>query len=113
MGEEAVPLEKIDVLPHPDKKPDGCVLQMLMTVSDLPNSILAVGYGGAEVAMISQRLLKQLDPQPELRPTKEKVKGLYGPNHTPLGECILQVKILSYQWQQIMTSLWMILKRAC
>ena len=43
--------------------------------------------------MISQRLFRQLDPQPELRTMTEKVKGLYGPDHTPLGECTLQVQI--------------------
>ena len=43
--------------------------------------------------MISQRIFQQLNPQPELIPTKQKVKGLYGPDHTPLRECTLQVKI--------------------
>ena len=86
VGEEAVRLEKIDVLPHPEKKPDGCVLQMWMIVSGLPNSILAVCEGGAEVAMISQRLFQQLDSQQELRPTKENVKGLVWPrSYTPWG----------------------------
>ena len=43
--------------------------------------------------MISQGIFQQLDSQPKLRPTKEKVKGLYGPDRTPIGECTLQVQI--------------------
>ena len=67
------------------------MLQMWVSVAGLPRPILTVCDGGAEVAMISQRVFQQLDPQPELIPTTEKVKGLYGPDHTPLGECTLQV----------------------
>ena len=93
VGEEVVPLEKIDVLPRSGKKPEGCVLQMWVSVAGLPRPISTVCDGGAEVAMISQRVFQQLDPQPELRLTTEKVKGLYGPDHTPLGESTLQVQI--------------------
>ena len=49
--------------------------------------------GGAELAIMSHRLYQQLEPRPELRPTTESVKGLYGPQHNPIGECTLQVTI--------------------
>ena len=59
----------------------------------ITTQILAVCDGGAEIAMISKNLYDLLDPKPVLRPTEEKVKGLYGPNHNPLGECTVQIKI--------------------
>ena len=38
-------------------------------------------------------MYEQLSPQPELCPTSVKIKGLYGPNHIPLGECTVKVEI--------------------
>ena len=55
--------------------------------------VLAVCDGGAEVALISKNLYDKLEPQPKLRPTAEQVKGLYGPNHSPLGECTILIEI--------------------
>ena len=52
-GKEAVPLEKVNVLPRPGKKPEGCVLQMWVSVTDLDRPILTVWNRRAEVAMIS------------------------------------------------------------
>ena len=34
-----------------------------------------------------------MSPQPELCPTYEKVKGLYGLNHCPFGECTVKLEI--------------------
>ena len=42
---------------------------------------------------MSQRFYQQLIPKPELHPTTEKIKGLYGPNHSPLGYCLIKVEI--------------------
>ena len=42
---------------------------------------------------MNQRVYEWLSPQPELRPTSEKIKGLYGPNHSPLGECTVKMEI--------------------
>ena len=89
---EAISLEP-EVLPHPREKPAGCIIQLWVTVAGHHTPILAVFDGGAEVALKSQRLYQQLDPKPELRPITEKIKGLYGPNHSPLGECSINVKI--------------------
>ena len=35
-----------------------------------------------------------MDPKPELRPTTESIRGLYGPNHDPIGECTIQIQVL-------------------
>ena len=42
---------------------------------------------------MSQSIYQQLDLKPALHPTAEKIKGLYGPNHSPLGECSIKIKI--------------------
>ena len=68
-------------------------MQMWVSVTGLDRAILTVCDGRAEAAMISQQVFQQLDPQPELRPTTEKLKGLYGQDHTPIGECTFQVQI--------------------
>ena len=49
--------------------------------------------GGAEIAMMSLKTYEQLSPKPELRTTIETVRGLYGPEHKPMGECTVQIKI--------------------
>ena len=82
-----------EVLPHPNEKPAGCHLQLWVTVAGYHIPILAVCNGGSEVALMSQRLYEQLDPKPELCPTTEKIKGLYDPNHSPMGEFSIRVKI--------------------
>lgn len=74
-------------------KPSGCVLQTWVRVAGSSTPVLAVCDGGAEIAMMSRNLYELLEPKPELRPTEEKVKGLYGPNHNPLGECTIQIDI--------------------
>ena len=38
---------------------------------------------------MSHRVYDQLSSQ--LHPTNEKVKGFYGPNHSPLGKCTMKV----------------------
>ena len=83
----------MEILPRPLKKPAGCVLQLWVNVEGSASKVLAVCDGGAEIALISRSLYEKLDPPPKLRPTEEKVKGLYGPNHSPLGECTIQVEI--------------------
>ena len=83
----------MEVLPRPQQKPSGCVLQLWVQVQGSPSKVLAVCDGGAEIALISRNLYERLEPRPRLRPTEEKVKGLYGPNHSPLGECTIQVEI--------------------
>ena len=89
---QAISLET-KVLPHPSEKPAGCDLQHWVTVAGYQTPILAVCDGGAEVALMSQRLYQQLDPRPELCPTTEKIKGLYGPNHSLMRECSIKVEI--------------------
>ena len=75
------------------KKPSGCVLQLWVKVTGYLSPILAVWDGGAEIAFMSKRVFDQLGPQPELHPTNEKVKGLYGPNHSPVGECTVKLAV--------------------
>ena len=41
---------------------------------------------------MSQNVYEQLRPQPELCPTNQKIKGLYGPNYSPLGECTVSLE---------------------
>ena len=89
--QEAVPLDRAEVLPCPEEKPPGCVLKLWVKLSGY-SPILAVCDSGAEVALLSLRMYEQLRPQPELRPTNE-IKGPYGPNHSPLGECIVKLEI--------------------
>ena len=68
-------------------------MQVWMEMQGLPSKILAVCDGGAEVAMLSHKLYRQMKPRPELRATTERVRGLYGPEHDPKGECTVQIKI--------------------
>ena len=49
--------------------------------------------GGAEVPILSYKRYLALEPQPELRPTPETVRGLYGPSHDPIGECTIEIHI--------------------
>ena len=83
----------MEVLPRPKSKPTGCVLQLWVNLQGISSKVLAVCDGGAEVALISRNLYEKLEPRPELRPSEERVKGLYGPNHSPLGECTIQLEI--------------------
>ena len=69
------------------------MLQIQVKIQGTSQRILAVCDGGAELAVMSRKLYSQLDPKPELRPTEESVRGLYGPEHTPLGECTVQIEI--------------------
>ena len=59
--------------------------------------MLAVCDGGAELSIMSYRLYQQLEPRPELRATTERVRGLYGPQHDPLGECTIEIEIPELQ----------------
>ena len=69
------------------------MLQIQVKVTGLTHKILAVCDGGAEVAIMSTRLYSQLQPQPELRPAEESVKGLYGAEHKPRGICTVEIEI--------------------
>ena len=80
-------------MPRPENKPIGCVLQLFVQVEGFSRKILAVCDGGAEVAMMSRRLYEQLDPKPELRPATENIRGIFGPQHKPFGECTVKVTI--------------------
>lgn len=80
-------------MPRPKNKPENCVLQVRVKLEGAPHKVLAVCDGGAELAVLSRKLYSQLEPKPELRPTEESVRGLFGPEHTPLGECTIQIEI--------------------
>ena len=86
-------LDAVDDLPQPDKRPESCVLQLWVNLTAYHSRILAVFDGGAELPVLSNRIYQQMQPQPELRPTTERLRGLYGPAHTPLGQCTLQIEI--------------------
>ena len=42
---------------------------------------------------MSQRVYEKPSTQTELCPTDEKIKGIYGPNRSPLGECKMKVEV--------------------
>ena len=69
------------------------MIQLWVQIEGQSSKVLAVCDGGAEVAMMSYRLYSQLEPRPELRPATENVRGIYGPQHDPIGECTVQIKI--------------------
>ena len=82
-----------EFLSRPTSKPAGCVLQLWVKVKGYSSKVLAVHDGGAEVAMMSSRLYHQMQPKPELRPSSDTIRGLYGPYHSPQGKCTVQVEI--------------------
>ena len=81
------------MLPCPQTKPVNQVMQIWVKLTGCQQKVLAVCDGGADVAIMSLKLYSQLDPKPELRATDETVRGLYGPDRNPLGECTVQVLI--------------------
>ena len=85
--------KEMEFLPRPTSRPTGRVLQLWVTVKGHPSKVLALHDGGAEVAMMGYHLYQQMSPRPELRPTSETVKGIYGPQHNPRGECTVQIEI--------------------
>ena len=85
--------EGMEFLPRPYSRPTGKVIQLWVSVKGYPSRVLALHDGGAEVAMMSYHLYQQLSPQPELRPTSDTVKGIYGPQHNPRGECTVQIEM--------------------
>ena len=64
-----------------------------MHLKAFPARVLAIFDGGAELPVLSYRVYQQMDPQPELRPTSETLRGLYGPAHQPLGECTVTLEM--------------------
>lgn len=68
-------------------------MQLWVNLAALPSRALAVFDGGAELPILSHRLYQQMSPQPELRPTTENLRGLYGPAHQPLGQCTVKLAI--------------------
>ena len=87
--ETPVPGE-IEFLPRPESRPTGKVLQLWVTVKGCPSRVLALHDGGAEVAMMGYHLYQQMTPRPELRPTSETVKGIYGPQRTNQSAAFLK-----------------------
>ena len=68
-------------------------MQVPVKLGGMETSVLAVCDGGAEVAVLSRTVFEQIEPRPELRPTQEKVRGLFGPERTPLGECTVCIEV--------------------
>ena len=68
-------------------------MQVPVKLGGMETSVLAVCDGGAEVAVLSRTVFEQIEPRPELRPTQEKVRGLFGPERTPLGECTVYIEV--------------------
>ena len=68
-------------------------MQLWINLRGSPSKILAVFDGGAELPVLSNRVYQQMRPQPELRPTTENLRGLYGPAHQPLGQCTVKLEI--------------------
>ena len=66
---------------------------MWVTITGLPSRVLAVFDGGAEIALMSSKLYASLEPRPELRKSSERIRGLYGPDHSPKGECTIQIQL--------------------
>ena len=72
-------------------------MQLWVNIAAFPSRVLAVFDGGAELPVLSNRIYQQMSPEPELRPTSENLRGLYGPAHQPLGQrtVILEIPELS------------------
>ena len=68
-------------------------MQLWVNIAAFPSKVLAVFDGGAELPVLSNRIYQQMSPQPELRPTSENLRGLYGPAHQPLGQCTIRIEI--------------------
>ena len=59
----------------------------------LQTPLLAIYDGGAEVSVVSEQVYLQMSPRPELRPTTQTIRGLFGPSHNPLGVCTMKIEL--------------------
>ena len=69
------------------------MIQLCVKLTGCSSPVLDICDSGAEVALMSQRVYKPLSLQPELHPISDKIKGLCGPNYSPLGKCSVKVEI--------------------
>ena len=84
-------------MPRPEHKPESHILAAPVTIEGLGHPIKGIFDGGAETCIMSFAVYMAIDPRvrPTLRASEQQVRGVFGVEHTPLGEITLKMGIPS------------------